>query len=71
VQLRYRMFPLIAGLLLLAGVVLFAVTGRIYGAIIVVPFLLASWGVWVRPFYRSRYRRALGKNLPTWEIKSD
>ena len=70
-QLRYRMFPLIAGFLLLAGVVAFVFTGRTYGAIIAVPFLLASWGVFVRPFYRSRYRRALSKNLPTWQIKSD
>jgi len=71
VQVRYRMFPVVAGLLLLAAVVAFVFTGRTYGAIIAVPFLLASWGVFVRPFYRSRYRRALSKNLPTWEIKSD
>jgi hypothetical protein len=71
VQLRYRVFPLAAGLLLLAGVAGFVITGRTYGALIAAPFLLASWGVFVRPFYRSRYRRALSKNLPTWEIKSD
>jgi len=71
VQLRYRMFPLIAGLLLLVGTVAFLLTGRVYGVLVAVPFLLASWGVIVRPFYRSRYRRALSKNLPTWEIKSD
>jgi|SRR2546430_6978667 hypothetical protein len=71
VQLRYRMFPLIAGLLLLAGTVTFFFTGRVYGALIVVPFLLATWGTFGRPFYRSRYRRALTKNLPTWEIESD
>jgi hypothetical protein len=71
VQLRYRIFPLIAGLLLVAGTVAFLLTGKAYGALIVVPFLLASYGVFVRPFYRSRYRRALSKNLPTWEIESD
>jgi len=71
VQVRYRMFPLVAGLLLLAGVVAFALTGRTYGVIVVVPFLLVSWGMFGRPFYRSRYRRALAKNTPTWEIESD
>jgi len=71
VQVRYRMFPVVAGLLLLAGAVAFVLTGRAYGALIVVPFLLVSWGMFGRPFYRSRYRRALTKNLPTWEIESD
>jgi hypothetical protein len=70
-QLRYRMFPLIAGLLLLVGAIAFFLTGRAYGALVFVPFLLATWGVFGRPFYRSRYRRALTKNLPTWKIESD
>jgi hypothetical protein len=70
-QLRYRMFPLIAGLLLLGGAIGFFLTGRAYSALVFVPFLLATWGVFGRPFYRSRYRRALTKNLPTWKIESD
>jgi hypothetical protein len=70
-QLRYRMVPLITGLLLLVGAIAFFLTGRTYGALIAVPFLLASWGMFGRPFYRSRYRRSLSKNLPTWEIESD
>jgi hypothetical protein len=70
-QVRYRLFPLGAGLLLLAGSIVFFLTGRAYGALIAVPFLLASWAVFGRPFYRARYRRKLAQNLPTWEIKSD
>ena len=70
-QIRYRLFPLIAGLLLLAGTIVFFLTGRAYGALFAVPFLLASWAVFGRPFWRSRYRRAMAKNLPTWEIKAD
>jgi hypothetical protein len=70
-QLRYRMIPLISGLLLLVAVIVFFLTGRIFGAIIAVPFLIASWGMFGRPFFRARYRRALSKNLPTWEIKAD
>ena len=70
-QVRYRMIPLVTGLLLLVGVIVFFLTGRAYGALVAVPFLIASWGVFGRPFYRSRYRRSLTKNLPTWEIKSD
>ncbi|HYB25242.1 MAG TPA: hypothetical protein VEF89_01370 [Solirubrobacteraceae bacterium] len=70
-QLRYRLFPLAAGLLLLVGAIVFFLTGRVYGALIAVPFLLASWATFGRPFWRAKYRRALAENLPTWEIKSD
>lgn len=70
-QVRYRMFPVITGLLLLVAVIVFFLTGKAYGALVAVPFLLATWGVFGRPFYRSRYRRSLTKNLPTWEIESD
>jgi hypothetical protein len=70
-QVRYRLFPVAAGLLLLAAMIVFLVEGRTFSAIIIVPFLLASWATFFRPFYRSRYRRALSKNTPTWKIKAD
>jgi hypothetical protein len=70
-QLRYRRIPLLAGLLLLVGTIVFFATGRSYGALVAVPFVIASWGVFGRPFFRSRYRRKLAKNLPTWDLKSD
>lgn len=70
-QLRYRMFPLGAGLLLLVCTLVFFVTGRSIGALVAIPFLIASWAVFGRPFYRSRYRRALTKNSPTWNLKAD
>jgi hypothetical protein len=70
-QLRYRMFPLIAGLVLLAGDIVFFLSGRTYGALIAIPFLLASWVMFGRPFFRSRYRRKLSQNLPTWNLKAD
>ena len=70
-QLRFRMVPLISGLLLLVAVVLFFAAGKVYGAIIVVPFLFASWNMFVRPFFRSRYRRRLTQNTPTWTIDAD
>lgn len=70
-QIRYRLVPLLCSLLLLAAVIVFWATGKTFGAIIVVPFALASWAVFARPFFRSRYREALTKNLPTWEIEPD
>ena len=70
-QLRFRIVPLISGVLLVAAVVLFFAAGKAFGAIIVVPFLFASWNMFVRPFFRARYRRALSKNVPTWTIDAD
>lgn len=70
-QVRYRMFPLISGLVLLAAVIVLFVEGRTFSAVVAVPFLLASWSMFGRPFFRSRYRRALSKNLPTWTIEPD
>jgi hypothetical protein len=67
-QLRYRLIPLISGLVLLVAVIVFWATGKAYGAIIAVPFLAASYVMFGRPFFRSRYRKSLSKNLPTWEI---
>ena len=70
-QIRYRLFPLASCALLLVAVILFLAVGRAFSALLAVAFLLASWSMVGRPFYRSRYRRALSKNLPTWNIKAD
>lgn len=70
-QIRYRMIPLVSGIVLLIGDAVFFLTGRTYGALIAVPFLLASWVMFGRPFFRSRYRRKLSEHLPTWNLKAD
>jgi hypothetical protein len=70
-QLRYRMIPLISGLVLLIGDIAFFLSGKTYGALIAIPFLLASWVMLGRPFFRSRYRRKLTQNMPSWNIKAD
>jgi Flp pilus assembly protein TadB len=70
-QLRYRMFPLLSGLLLLVAVILYWINGGAFQALIAVAFLIAAWGMFGRPFFRSRYRRKLTENLPTWTIKGE
>lgn len=70
-QIRYRLVPLLAAIVLLIAVILFWIAGRAFSAVVAVAFLLASWAVFGRPFFRTRYRRALSKNTPTWTIKSD
>jgi hypothetical protein len=70
-QLRYRMIPLGASLLLLAAMIAFFIAGRVFSAVVAVAFVIASWTTFGRPFFRSRYRKALSENLPKWEIKAD
>jgi hypothetical protein len=70
-QLRYRMIPLGACLILLAAMIGFFIAGRAFSAIVAVAFIVASWTVFGRPFFRTRYRNSLAKNLPKWEIKAD
>jgi Flp pilus assembly protein TadB len=70
-QLRYRMIPLGACLLLLGAMIAFFIAGRAVSAFVVMTFLLASWATFARPFFRSRYRKALSESLPKWEIRAD
>ena len=70
-QLRYRMIPLSVGLLLLIAMIGFFVAGRAFNGLVAVAFLAASWVMFVRPFFRTKYRKALSKNLPTWNLKAD
>src|SRR5947199_7124026 len=62
-QLRYRLFPLAAGLLLLAAVIVVFIAGRTFSALVFGAFLLASWAMLGRPFFRSRYRKSLRKTV--------
>ena len=70
-QLRYRLIPLIAGVILLAAMIVFFIAGAAFTALVLVAFVGASWVMFVRPFFRTRYRKSLGKNLPTWNLKAD
>jgi hypothetical protein len=70
-QLRYRLVPLVAGLVLLAAMIVFFVAGSAFSGLVLVAFAAASWVMFARPFFRSRYRKSLGKNLPTWNLKAD
>lgn len=70
-QLRYRLIPLVAGLVLLAAMIVFFIAGSAFTALVLIAFVGASWVMFVRPFFRTRYRKSLGKNLPSWNLKAD
>ena len=70
-QLRYRLIPLIAGLILLAAMIVFFIAGSAFSGLVLIAFVGASWVMFVRPFFRTRYRKSLGNNLPTWNLRAD
>jgi Flp pilus assembly protein TadB len=70
-QIRYRLFPLAAGLILLGAMIAFFIVGRAFSAVVFAAFLLASWATVGRPFFRSRYRKKLRQNMPSWNLKAD
>lgn len=67
VQLRFRLVPVVLGLVVAALVLVFYLTGNTYSMFILVPVALMGWMTLLRPFQRNRYRRAIA-DLPQWRL---
>ena len=66
-QLRFRVLPVVLGLLVLGLAVFFTLTGNIFSVFFLLPVGLSVWFVFLRPFHRRRYRAAIA-DLPRWEL---
>jgi hypothetical protein len=69
-QLRFRRVPLVISALSLACLIAFIVIGRAAAGLILIGFTATAWSMFVRPFHKRRYRKALAQ-LPSWEIEPD
>jgi len=69
VQRRQIVVPALVLILGIATVVLFVVLGRVQG-VILLPFAMFVWFMFVRPFQRRRFHRQLAE-LPKWELKPE
>jgi hypothetical protein len=69
-QLRYRRVPLAVSFLALVCVVVFVALGKGFAGLILVAFAATAWSMFVRPFHKRRYRKALA-DLPSWEIEPE
>ena len=67
-QLRFRVLPVVYGLVILALAMFFTLTGNIFSVFILLPLGLMLWFYFVRPAHRRRYRRAVA-DLPKWELR--
>ena len=66
-QLRFRVLPVVVGLVVLALAVFFTLSGNIFSVFFLLPVGLTFWFVFLRPFHRRRYRAAIA-DLPRWEL---
>ena len=69
-QLRFRVLPVVYGLVVLALAMFFTLTGNIFSVFILLPRAVLLWFYVVRPFPRRRYRRAVAER-PKWERRPE
>ena len=69
-QLRFRVLPVLLGLGVAGLAIFFTLTGNTFSVFFLLPVALTTWFVFVRPFHRRRYRRAIA-DLPRWELRAE
>jgi hypothetical protein len=66
-QLRFRVLPIVLGLVVAAAALFFLLTGNVFSMFFLLPISLTAWFTFIRPAHRRRYRRAIAE-LPRWEL---
>lgn len=69
-QLRFRVLPVVFGLVVAATAMFFTLTGNVFSVFILLPLAMMTWFFFVRPAHRRRYRRAIAE-LPRWTMRPE
>ena len=69
-QLRFRVLPVVYGLVVAGAAIFFTLTGNVFSVIVLLPLSMLLWFYFIRPFHRTRYRRAIAE-LPRWELRPE
>lgn len=69
-QMRFRVLPVVMGLLVATLAIVFTLTGNIYSVFFLLPIATTTWFVFLRPAHRRRYRESIAK-LPRWTLHPD
>jgi len=69
-QLRFRVLPVVYGLVVAGAAIFFTLTGNVFSVIVLLPLAMLVWFYFLRPFHRTRYRRAIAE-LPRWELRPE
>jgi hypothetical protein len=67
-QWRFRVGPIVFGLVVAALAIFFTLTGNIFNVFVLMPLALMIWFVFLRPTHQRRYRQAIA-DLPRWELR--
>jgi hypothetical protein len=69
-QLRFRVLPVVFGLLIAGAAIFFTLTGNLFSVFILLPLGTMTWFIFIRPTHRRRYRRAIAE-LPRWTLRPE
>ena len=69
-QLRFRVLPVVYGLLVAGIALFFLLTGNLFSLFILLPVGTMVWFFFLQPVHRRRYRSAISA-LPRWELSPD
>jgi hypothetical protein len=67
-QWRFRVVPIVLGVVVAALAIFFTLTGNIFNVFVLMPLALMIWFVFLRPTHQRRYRQAIS-DLPRWELR--
>lgn len=66
-QLRFRVLPVVLGLLVAALAIFFTLTHNVLSVFFLLPSSMVIWFAILRPVHRARYRSAIAR-LPRWSL---
>jgi hypothetical protein len=69
-QLRFRVLPVVYGLLVAGIALFFLLTGNVFSLFILLPVGTMAWFFFLQPVHRRRYRRAIA-DLPRWKLSPE
>jgi hypothetical protein len=67
-QWRFRLVPIVLGVVVAALAIFFTLTGNIFNVFVLLPLAMVIWFSFVRPVHQRRYRKAIA-DLPRWELR--
>jgi hypothetical protein len=70
-QLRYRMLPVLFGLLVVALAVMFTLTGNAGAVVLLLPLALLCWFQFLRAAHRRRFRNAVATRRREWRLRGE
>ena len=70
-QLRYRLLPVLFGLLVAGLAALFTLTGNAGAVVLLLPIALLCWFTFLRDAHRRRFRNAVATRRREWRLRGE